>query len=101
MDQVSSAGVRNQLRLIAPGSVAVSAFREEDVKRLREVIMTHFEQRMETWEILVPYSKSKLENHLYSHGRIEVKRHMEKGTFYRIKIDGGWARKLQLEKFKL
>ncbi len=101
MDQVAGPGVRNQLRLIAPGSVSVSAFREEDMKRLRETIMGHFEEKMESWEILVPYSKSKIEGQLYSHGRIEVKRHMERGTFYRIKIDGGWAKKLQLEKFKL
>ncbi len=101
MDQVDSPGVRNQVRLIAPGSIAVSALREDDVKRLRSVIISHFEQKMESWEILIPYSKSKMEAMVHAHGRIEVKRHMEKGTFIRVKIDEGWARKLQLEKFKI
>ena len=42
-----------------------------------------------------------MEAMVHAHGRIEVKRHMEKGTFIRVKIDEGWAKKLQLEKFKI
>ncbi len=101
MDCVETPGVRNQLRLVAPGSIAVSAFRQEDVQRLREVILNHFEQKMAYWEVLIPYSKSKVEAQIHSHGKIEIKRHTEKGTFIRVKIEESWAKKLQLEKYKL
>ena len=56
---------------------------------------------MEVWEILVPYSESKLESQLHAYGAVELNRHLEKGTFYRIRIDEGWARKLRLERFRL
>jgi hypothetical protein len=50
---------------------------------------------------MVPYSESKLEAQLHQHGSVELNRHMEKGTFYRLRIEAGWARKLELERFRL
>ena len=69
--------------------------------RLRELIMEHFRKKLELWEILVPYSESKVESQLYAHGSVELHRHMEKGTFYRLRIEEGWARKLELERFRI
>jgi GTP-binding protein HflX len=101
MDQAIAGGERNQIRLIAPRALLISALNADDVARLRASIMDHFHQKMELWEILLPYDQSKMESQLYAHGTIEVKRHMEKGTFFRVRIDASWAKKLQLEKFKL
>ena len=92
---------RNRARLVAPGAMMVSAFQSEDVDRLRQAITVHFTKNMEVWEILIPYSESKLEAQIHVHASIEVSRHMEKGTFFRVRIDDGWAKKLGLGKYRL
>jgi GTP-binding protein HflX len=96
-----SVAARNRAKLVCPGAVTVSALNHDDVKRLRDLILDHFRKGLEVWEILVPYSESKLESQLYAHGSVELNRHMEKGTFYRLRIEEGWARKLELEKFRI
>ena len=90
----------NLSRLISPGSMAVSALDEKDVRKLRDLILKHFRSGLEVWEVVVPYSESKLEAQLHAHGSVEKTLHLEKGTFYRLRIDEGWARKLELAKFK-
>ena len=92
---------RNRAKLVCPGAVTISALHREDVRKLRDLVLGHFRQKLELWEILVPYSESKLESQLYAHGSVELSRHMEKGTFYRLRIEGGWARKLELERFRI
>ncbi|HAR41814.1 MAG TPA: GTPase HflX [Bdellovibrionales bacterium] len=94
-------GARNRARLVVPGAMMVSALNPEDVEKVRETVMNHFRGKMEVWEVLIPYSESKLESQLHAHGSIEVSRYMTKGTFYRLRMDEGWARKLQLKKFQL
>ena len=37
---------------------------------------------------------------LHAHGSIEKQRHLEAGTFFRVRIEAGWARKLNLERFR-
>jgi GTP-binding protein HflX len=92
---------RNLARLISPGSVSVSALNADDVKRLRALIMGHFHREMELWEVLIPYADSKMEAMIHAHGSIEVNRHMEKGTFFRLRIEEGWAKKLNLAKYRI
>jgi GTP-binding protein HflX len=101
IDQLPEGISRNQYRLVAPGALAVSALSQSDVRKLRDTILDHFHKNLELWEIMIPYSESKLEAKLYAYGSIEVSRHLEKGTFYRLRMEKGWAKKLGLEKFKL
>ena len=70
------------------------------MKKLRDQIVAHFRGGLEVFEIVVPYSQSKLESQLYAHGAVETTRHLEKGTFFRVRVDTGWAQKLGLAKFK-
>lgn len=100
-DQIPSGTSRNWSRLVAPGAMTISALNPQDVKKLRALILEHFHKELELWEILVPYSESKLESMLYAHGSVEVNRHLEKGTFYRLRMEKGWAQKLKLEKYRL
>jgi GTP-binding protein HflX len=100
-DQLEGGAQRNLARLVAPGSLMISAYNPEDVKKLRDHLLQYFHQQLELWEILVPYSEGKLEAQLYTYGSIELSRHMEKGTFYRLRMDANWAKKLGLEKFRL
>jgi GTPase len=100
-DLVKGPAGLNRAKLAAPGAVVVSALDREDVRKLRDRILRHFRQALELWEIMVPYSESRLEAQLYAHGSIEVNRHLEKGTFYRLRIEEGWAKKLGLQRYRL
>jgi len=91
---------KNLIRLIAPGALVISSFDSKDLSRLRDEILKHFRQEMEVWEVVIPYSDSKLEAQLHNFGLIEKTRHLEKGTFYRVRIDAGRARKLELSRYR-
>lgn len=101
MDQIKTPAERNQAKLVAPGAMMISALNSEDVKHLRDAILAHFQKNLELLEILVPYSEGKVEAMLHQYGCVEISRHMEKGTFYRLRIEKSWAQKLGLEKFRL
>ena len=101
IDQITAMADRNQAKLLCPGALTVSSLKQEDVHRVRDLILAHFHKNLEVWEIMVPYDQSKLEAQLHAHGSIEVTRHMEKGTFYKLRIEPGWAKKLALSKYRL
>jgi len=91
---------RNWARLAVPGAMTVSALNPSDVIQLRETVLEHFRKGLEIWEVVVPYAESRLEAMLHAHGSVERTTHMEKGTFYRLRIEAGWAKKLELEKYR-
>jgi GTP-binding protein HflX len=91
---------RNLARIVAPGAFSLSALNLEEVGRLREVIVEHFKSKLEAYEIVVPYSESKLEALVHKHGSVDRVKHLEKGTFMRVRMEEQWARKLGLEKYR-
>ncbi|MCM2279618.1 MAG: GTPase HflX [Oligoflexia bacterium] len=91
---------RIRAKAIAPGAILVSALDEPEVVQLREKVLAHFKGNMEIWELVVPYSESRLDAMLHQHSSIESARHLEKGTFYRVRIEDSWARRLGLARFK-
>ena len=99
-DLSKTPGARNRARLVAPGAMLVSAIDREDMRKLRDRILGHFRENLELWEIVVPYAESKVEAQLYAHGSVEVSRHLEKGTFFRLRMEQGWAKKLKLARFR-
>jgi 50S ribosomal subunit-associated GTPase HflX len=99
-DLISGVGGRNLARVISPGALSVSALNREEMRRLRDRILEHFRKGLEVWELLVPYSESKMEALIHAHAVVDVARHLEKGTFYKIRIEAGWAKKLGLGRFK-
>lgn len=101
VDLLKDPGAKNRARLVSPGSLAVSAFSRDDMKRLRDHILEHFRGALELWEVLIPYSESRLEAQLHANGSVEKTSHLEKGTFYRLRIDSGWAKKLDLKRYRV
>lgn len=99
-DHFASVAERNRAKVLYPGGVMVSALSVEDVHRLRDLILEHFRKNLEVMEVVLPYSESRLEAMLHAHGCVEITRHLEKGTFFRLRIEKGWAQKLGLEKFR-
>ncbi len=100
VDQVKEGAARIRLKGLAPGAMQVSALNPDDMTRLRDAIVAHFRGKLELYELLVPYGESKLESQLYAHGSVEVARHLEKGTFFRVRMEEGWARKLGIERYR-
>ncbi|HTL11825.1 MAG TPA: GTPase HflX [Bdellovibrionota bacterium] len=98
-DLVDGAGAKNQLRLISPGAIRISALNPGDVDKVRDLVMEHFRGRMEIWEVVIPYAEGKLESQIQAHGQIEAVKYLEKGIFYRLRIDQIWAKKLGLDRF--
>ncbi len=91
---------RNLARIAAPGSFSISALNPEEVARLREVIIEHFRAKLETFEVVVPYSESRLEALIHKHGSVDHLKHIEKGTFMKVRMDAAWAKKLGLDKYR-
>jgi GTP-binding protein HflX len=99
-DLIAGPAGRNRARVISPGAISVSALDPEGVRRLRDRILEHFRKGLEVWEIVVPYAESRMEALIHAHAVVDITRHLEKGTFYRIRIDQGWAKKLDLGRFR-
>lgn len=93
-------GQKNLVRLISPGSLRISAYQKEEVLQLREKIMNFFIQHLELWEVLIPYG-DRVSSKIHEIAKILRQRHLEKGTFYRVRIDATWAKKLSLEKYRI
>ncbi len=91
---------RNLARIVAPGAFSLSALNLEEVARLRETILEHFKAKLETFEIVIPYTESKLEALVHKHGSVDRLKHIDKGTFIRVRMDDVWAKKLGLEKYR-
>ncbi|MBC7690756.1 MAG: GTPase HflX [Methylotenera sp.] len=101
MDMIGNAVTsRNLVRVISPGSMALSALNQPEVIKLRDKILQHFLKDMEVYEVVIPYDESRLEALLHAHGSVEKTTHLEKGAFYRVRMTEGWAKKLGLEKYK-
>ncbi|MBN23322.1 MAG: GTPase HflX [Bdellovibrionaceae bacterium] len=100
-DQLKDRGQINQAKLLAPGSLMISALDQSDVEKLRTQVLNHFKKGLHLIEILIPYSESRVDSMVHQYGMIEVQRFMEKGTFYRVRIQKRWAEKLRLEEFQL
>jgi len=99
-DLIEGPAGRNRARVISPGAISVSAMKPDDVRRLRDRILEHFRKGLEVWEIVVPYAESRLEALIHAHAVVDITRHLEKGTFYRIRILESWAKKLELGRFR-
>jgi GTP-binding protein HflX len=89
----------NQARIAVPGAVRLSALDLEAVKSLRERILDHFKTRMETWDLVLPYSEGKLQAQLQEFGSIQTTRYLEKGVFMQVMLDSGIARKLGVKRY--
>jgi GTP-binding protein HflX len=101
VDLLKTPAEKVRAKVIAPGAQMVSAIDMQETRRLRDLILDHFRKQMSLWEVLVPYSESRLESQIHRYGAVEVQRHMEKGTFYRVRLEDGRAKKLGLEKYRL
>ena len=100
-DKVTTQAQKNRIKAMIPGAEWVSAMDQDSVVRLRQKILEFFEGQLEHLEVLIPYDQSKLDSQVHDCAKIEKKRYLEKGVFYRLGIRKEWIRKLGLDRFAL
>ncbi len=88
------------IKIHAGGELKISALNQSDIKLVRKKIFDHFKNKLEIWELVLPYAETKLQSQLSNLGQIETERFLKKGTFYRVRIDKTWAKRLNLSRFK-
>lgn len=77
-------------------SLVVSAFNEEDMRRLREAIFNYFEKDMMDLEVVVPYSDSLLQSQIHEYSKVIKKEYLEEGARFQIRIMKATANWLKL-----
>jgi len=100
MDLVKTISQLNWARAFAPKAIRVSAYDKEQVKKLRQTILSHFTELLEVIDVVIPYSESKLESQIRKVAQVDNQKYLESGTFYRIRIPTHWIQRLKLDLFK-
>lgn len=78
-----------------PGALLVSAHRPEDVARVREHIIAHFERGMIDGEITIPYSEHARVAQIHAEARVLSERHDEEGTHLRVRAPAALLARLR------
>ena len=97
--KVWATGVARSHEMMTP--IFMSAHNVEQVNSLREAILSFFDQRMHSFEIVVPYEDGKLFAKIHECCRIEKQKPIEKGTFIKVKTMPEFAEQLNFQKYKV
>ena len=83
-DRVSEADCKTLLRK-HPDAILLSAHDPEDVAKLRQTILDHFDAAMTEEELVVPYNRQSLLGSVYENARVLEERYDEAGTHLRVR----------------
>jgi GTP-binding protein HflX len=104
-DLIKSPQQRNRIKagLAQSGSeiVLISSKKPEDLLKLREAMLKIVQQDLITVELMIPYDQAQLEAKLYEFGQVDQKRYLEKGVFFKVKMESKWFKKWGLQKYQL
>ncbi len=95
VDQLTPEKIR-ALRMEFPEAVMISTRKPEDIKRVRDLVLSYFERDMEEDSFLIPYAMSKLTGPIHEKARVLSEDYEDEGT--RMKLRGPksffeWLRK--------
>ncbi len=83
------------LRLEFPEAMLISAHDPEDVRRVRELIVSFFDGELRQADLFVPYTAHGLIRHVYEGTTVLSERHTEEGTHLRVRAPQGTLRRLE------
>ena len=86
-DEAAQAACEAALRLQYPDCVVMSARRADDVARLRQKIVTFFQQDLVEAELFLPWSAQQLRKEIYANCEILEERADEEGAFFTVRGD--------------
>jgi GTP-binding protein HflX len=80
-----------------PDALLVSVKSREDLARVRERILAHFERDMEEAEVVVPYAHARLVAYAHEHGHVLDEKHEADGTHLRVRVSPAMLARLRAE----
>ena len=97
--KVWGASMAREEGLSAP--LFVSALDVNLVNQLRQSILTYFERDMTTYEVVVPFEDGKTIAQICQVGRIEARRPVGEGTFFRFKTMEVFAKQFNFKRYRV
>lgn len=95
-DRVDDAA-REALLTEFPDAMQVSARSAQDLARVRQKIIEHFERDMHDVELFVPYAKQALVHRVHESVRVLDERHDDDGTHFRVRAPAAILSRLRAE----
>lgn len=99
IDLVTDRSQLNHIRTVSPGAFRVSALDPVAVAELQKKILDHFRNQMQTLEVLIPYEEGKVQAQIQEFGTVLNTQYLEKGVFYKVKIQKASADRIHLSRF--
>ena len=87
--------LRASLRALYPGAVIMSARREDDVAKLRAVIVAHFQKNLVEAELFLPWSAQKLRGEIFSDCEVVEERAANDGTHFKVRGEPDAVKRLK------
>ncbi|MES2746633.1 MAG: GTPase HflX [Bdellovibrionota bacterium] len=84
VDQLTTEQIR-ALRMEYPEAIMISAKKPEDVKRVRDLVLSFFERDMVEESVLVPYAKSHLTGPIHEKSRVLSEDYEDEGTRMKLR----------------
>ncbi|HYF92047.1 MAG TPA: GTPase HflX [Symbiobacteriaceae bacterium] len=94
MDQVDPGDLDHLLRH-TPDSVAVAAALGQNLDALQQAIQNALQNRRETVEVMIPYTRSSWLAWAHERGRVLREEHQETGTLIKVELERGLAGRLK------
>ncbi|HRK02542.1 MAG TPA: GTPase HflX, partial [Oligoflexia bacterium] len=80
--------------------VFLSALDLSQVSQLRERILSIFDSQLEIYELVVPFEDGKTVSQIFDLSRVEVRRPLETGTFFRIRTLPEFAARINVKRYQ-
>lgn len=78
-----------------PEAIIVSAKDDNDIRRVRELIVSYFDGELEVEELFVPYAAHAVVQHLYDDATVLAETHGDAGTAYTVRAPRAVLRRLR------
>ena len=95
LNKIDNGGDALELRALYPGAVIMSARREDDVAKLRAVIVAHFQKNLVEAELFLPWSAQKLRGEIFSDCEVVEERAANDGTHFKVRGEPDAVKRLK------
>lgn len=87
VDRLPDGELHAELKARYPEHLALSAYRQGDVVKLRQAVIDFFDREMQEVELHVPHARAQLRGVIFSSATVLSEESDETGTTYRVRVD--------------
>ena len=87
VDRLPGGELPAELKANHPEHLALSAYRPDDVVKLRQAVIDFFDREMQEVELHVPHARAQLRGVIFSSATVLSEESDETGTTYRVRVD--------------